>query len=196
MSQTRTPGNSLVEAMATSFLYRQTPNLITISRIAMVPLVLWLILGEWDSYVGRAVALVLLVLAASTDGIDGAIARKRDLVSNLGKILDPIADKALLSGALIALSMQGAVPWLATWLILGRELLITVYRLLVAKKRVIAATGGGKFKTVMQIISVSLYVAPLGFLGLWYLWLSDAVLWFTVVVTLITGVRIIWPRKA
>lgn len=196
MSQTRTPGNSLVEAMATSFLYRQTPNLITISRIAMVPLVLWLILGEWDSYVGRAVALVLLVLAASTDGIDGAIARKRDLVSNLGKILDPIADKALLSGALIALSMQGAVPWLATWLILGRELLITVYRLLVAKKRVIAATGGGKFKTVMQIISVSLYVAPLGFLGLWYLWLSDAVLWFTVAVTLITGVRIIWPRKA
>ena len=189
-------GNLPGEAMATSFLYRQTPNLITISRIAMVPLVLWLILGEWDSYVGRAVARALLVLAASTDGIDGAIARKRDLVSNLGKILDPIADKALLSGALIALSMQGAVPWLATWLILGRELLITVYRLLVAKKRVIAATGGGKFKTVMQIISVSLYVAPLGFLGLWYLWLSDAVLWFTVVVTLITGLRIVWPRKA
>lgn len=182
--------------MATSFFYRQTPNLITLSRIAMVPLVLWLVLEEWDSYVGRAVALVLLVLAASTDGIDGAIARKRDLVSNLGKILDPIADKALLTGALIALSIQGAVPWLATWLILGRELLITLYRLAVAKRRVIAATGGGKFKTVMQIISVSLYVAPFGFLGLWYLWLSDAVLWFTVAVTLWTGLRILWPKKS
>lgn len=182
--------------MATSFWYRQTPNLITISRIAMVPAVLWLIFTEWDSYVGRTFALLLLVLAASTDGIDGAIARKRDLVTNLGKILDPIADKALLSGALIALSIQGAVPWLATLLILGRELFITGYRLAVANRRVIAATGGGKFKTVMQIISVSLYVAPLGFLGLWYLWFSDAVLWFTVVVTIWSGLRILWPTKS
>jgi CDP-diacylglycerol---glycerol-3-phosphate 3-phosphatidyltransferase len=182
--------------MATSFLYRQTPNLITISRIAMVPLILYLVTAEWDSYFGRSVALVLLVLAASTDGIDGAIARKRDLVSNLGKILDPIADKALLTGALIALSLQGAVPWLATWLILGRELAVTLFRLAIAKRRVIAATSGGKFKTVMQIIAVSLYVAPFGFLGLWYLWFSDTVLWFTVAVTLWTGVRILWPRRS
>lgn len=182
--------------MSNGFLYRQTPNLITSSRILVVPIVIWLILNEWDSYIGRAVAIVLLVLAASTDGIDGAIARKRDLVTNLGKILDPIADKALLSGALIALSIQGAVPWLATGLILFRELGVTLYRLVVVKKRVIAATGGGKFKTVMQIIAVSLYVAPLGILGLWYLWLSDIVLWFTVALTLITGFRIVWPRKA
>ena len=181
--------------MPKGFFYRQTPNLITSSRILVVPIVFWLILAEWDSYVGRSVAIVLLVLAASTDGIDGAIARKRDLVSNLGKILDPIADKALLSGALIALSIQGAVPWLATGLILLRELGVTLYRLVVVRKKVIAATGGGKFKTVMQVISVSLYVAPLGVLGLWYLWLSDVVLWFTVALTLITGVRIIWPKK-
>ena len=182
--------------MSSGFLYRQTPNLITSSRILVVPIVFWLVLNEWDSYVGRSVALVLLVVAASTDGIDGAIARKRDLVSNLGKILDPIADKALLSGALIALSIQGAVPWIATGLILVREIGVTLYRLVVVKKRVIAATGGGKFKTVMQVIAVSLYVAPLGVLGLWYLWLSDAVLWFTVALTIITGLRIIWPRKA
>jgi CDP-diacylglycerol---glycerol-3-phosphate 3-phosphatidyltransferase len=181
--------------MSNGFFYRQTPNLITSSRILVVPIVIWLILNEWDSYIGRGVAIVLLVVAASTDGIDGAIARKRDLVTNLGKILDPIADKALLSGALIALSIQGAVPWLATGLILFRELGVTLYRLVVVKKRVIAATGGGKFKTVMQIIAVSLYVAPLGILGLWYLWLSDIVLWFTVALTLVTGFRIIWPRK-
>jgi CDP-diacylglycerol--glycerol-3-phosphate 3-phosphatidyltransferase len=182
--------------MSKSFIYRQTPNLITSSRILIVPIVFWLIMTEWDGYVGRSIALILLVLAASTDGIDGAIARRRNLVSNLGKILDPIADKALLSGALIALSIQGAVPWIATGLILFRELGVTLYRLLVVKKRVIAATGGGKFKTVMQVISVSLYVAPFGFLGLWYLWLSDIVLWFTVALTLFTGLRILWPRKA
>ena len=114
----------------------------------MVPLVLWLIMVGWDSFTDRVIALVLLVLAASTDGIDGAIARKRNLVTNLGKILDPIADKALLSGALIVLSIQGAVPWWATIMILVREFGITVYRLAIARKRVIAASGGGKFKTV------------------------------------------------
>jgi CDP-diacylglycerol---glycerol-3-phosphate 3-phosphatidyltransferase len=190
------PGSSPEETMSNSFLYRQTPNLITSSRIAVVPIVIWLIVAEWDSYLGRSIALVLLVAAASTDGIDGAIARKRNLVSNLGKILDPIADKTLLTGALIALSIQGAVPWLATGLILARELGITVYRLVVVKKRVIAATGGGKFKTVMQVVAVSLFVAPFGILGLWYLWLSDLVLWFTVALTLWTGLRILWLRKS
>ena len=107
----------------------------------MVPVVLWLIFDYWDFW-GRFAALVLLVLAASTDVIDGAIARKRNLVSDFGKLIYPIADKALLTGALVALSIKGAVPWIATLLILARELIVTVYRLVVAKRRVIAATGG------------------------------------------------------
>lgn len=178
-----------------SFLYRQTPNLITSARIALVPVVLWLILGYWDSWVGRVAALVLLVLAASTDGIDGAIARKRNLVTNLGKILDPIADKALLSGALIALSIQDAIPWAATLIILARELGITVYRLVIVKKRVIAASGGGKFKTVMQIVAVSMVIAPFEILGDWYLVLTQIVLWFTVALTLYTGWQYLRPVK-
>ncbi|MDG2497026.1 MAG: CDP-diacylglycerol--glycerol-3-phosphate 3-phosphatidyltransferase [Aquiluna sp.] len=188
-------GSSLEDAMTSKgFLYRQTPNLITMARLAMVPIILWLILDYWDFW-GRFIALVLLVLAASTDGIDGAIARKRNLVSDLGKLLDPIADKALLSGSLIALSVQGAVPWAATAIILSRELFITVYRLVVAKRRVIAATGGGKFKTVMQIIAVSMLLAPFEALGAWWLGLSQAVLWFTVVLTVWSGVKILWPSR-
>lgn len=178
-----------------SFLYRQTPNIITSLRIALVPVVLWLIFEYWDSWAGRLAALVLLVLAASTDGIDGAIARKRNLVTNLGKILDPIADKALLSGALIALSIQGAIPWLATGIILVRELGITIYRLVVVRKRVIAASGGGKFKTVMQIVAVSMVIAPFGLLGDWYSILTQAVLWFTVALTVYTGIEYLRPRK-
>jgi CDP-diacylglycerol--glycerol-3-phosphate 3-phosphatidyltransferase len=178
-----------------SFLYRQTPNIITSARIALVPVVLWLIFEYWDSWAGRMAALVLLVLAASTDGIDGAIARRRNLVTNLGKILDPIADKALLSGALIALSIQGAIPWLATGIILVRELGITIYRLVIVRKRVIAASGGGKFKTVMQIIAVSMVIAPFEFLGDWYSMLTKAVLWFTVALTVYTGVQYLRPAK-
>jgi len=180
---------------SSSFLYRQTPNIITSARIALVPVVLWLIFEYWDSWAGRMAALVLLVLAASTDGIDGAIARRRNLVTNLGKILDPIADKALLSGALIALSIQGAIPWLATGIILVRELGITIYRLVIVRKRVIAASGGGKFKTVMQIIAVSMVIAPFEFLGDWYSMLTQAVLWFTVALTVYTGVQYLRPAK-
>jgi CDP-diacylglycerol--glycerol-3-phosphate 3-phosphatidyltransferase len=160
----------------------------------MVPIVLWLVLDYWDFW-GRFAALVLLVLAASTDGIDGAIARKRNLVTNFGKLLDPIADKALLTGSLLALSVQEAVPWVATGLILARELIVTGYRLVVARRQVIAATGGGKFKTVMQIIAVSLALAPFEALGTWYLLFSQAVLWFTVVLTLWSGKQILWPSK-
>jgi CDP-diacylglycerol--glycerol-3-phosphate 3-phosphatidyltransferase len=178
-----------------SFLYRQTPNLITSLRILMVPLVLWLILTGWDSTLDRMIALVLLVVAASTDGIDGAIARKRNLVTNLGKILDPIADKALLSGALIVLSIQGAVPWWATILILVREFGITVYRLVIAKRRIIAASGGGKFKTVMQIIGVSMALAPFDFLGSWWSWLTQAVIWFSVALTWYTGFQYLRPVR-
>ena len=177
------------------FFYQNAPNLITMARIALVPVVLWLILAEWGSFWGRFAALVLLVLAASTDGIDGAIARRRNLVTNLGKLLDPIADKALLSGALLALSVQGAVPWAATAIILARELGITVYRLIVAKRNVIAATGGGKLKTVIQIIAVSLAIAPFQALGSWYDLLTQAVIWFAVGLTLWSGMRILWPSK-
>ena len=180
---------------SSSFLYRQTPNLITAARIALVPVVLWLVLGLWESELGRISALVLLVLAASTDGIDGAIARKRNLVTNLGKLLDPIADKALLSGSLIALSIVGQVPWWITAAILLRELGITVYRLVIAKRRVIAASSGGKFKTVLQIVAISLAIAPFEFLGAWYEIFVYSVMVFTVAVTWYTGISYLRPKK-
>lgn len=192
----KTPGNSPVEEMTSrSFLYRQTPNLITSLRLAMVPVVLWMLLSFWADPLLRFVAMLILILAASTDGLDGSIARKRGLITNLGKILDPIADKALLSGALIVLSILGGVSWYATALILLREFGITLYRLAVLKRKVISASGGGKFKTVMQIIAVCLVIAPFGFLGDWYFWFTDVVLWFTVAITLWTGALYIWPKK-
>jgi CDP-diacylglycerol--glycerol-3-phosphate 3-phosphatidyltransferase len=178
-----------------SFLYRQTPNLITSARLALVPVVLFLLLEFWSDPWMRLVAMLILILAASTDGLDGAIARKRGLITNLGKILDPIADKALLSGSLIVLSILGAVSWIATIIILARELGITVYRLVVIRKKVIAASGGGKFKTVMQIVAVCLFIAPFGFLGEWYLIFSQVVLWFTVALTVWTGAQYLWPKK-
>lgn len=170
------------------FFYRQTPNLITIARILLVPLVIWLILAHWESILGRVSALVLFVLAASTDGIDGAIARRRNVITNLGKLLDPIADKALLSGALVALSWLGEVSWWATVLILFRELGITLWRLAIANKNVVAASGGGKLKTVIQIVAISLVIAPFEFLGSWYSMVVEFGIWLSVAITLYTGI--------
>jgi CDP-diacylglycerol--glycerol-3-phosphate 3-phosphatidyltransferase len=192
----KTPGNSPEEEMTNrGFLYRQTPNLITGARLLLVPVVLAMLWEFWNEPWLRFLAMLLLILAAATDGLDGSIARRRNLVTNLGKILDPIADKALLSGALILLSVLGAVSWIATGIILARELLITLYRLVVVRRKVIAASAGGKFKTVMQIVAVCMVIAPFDFLGNWFAVLAQAVLWFTVALTVWTGVAYLVPKK-
>lgn len=165
---------------------RQIPNAITSLRIALVPLVIWLLFeaeADWQYWL----ALALFVLAASTDGVDGAIARRKNYITRVGKILDPIADKVLIGGVLIGLSALGEVSWWATGLILVREIGITVFRLVVVRKRVIAASGGGKIKTVLQIVALSFAIAPLGFLGDWYSLWVDLLIWASVVVTLYSG---------
>lgn len=165
---------------------RQIPNAITVLRILLVPLVVFLLLSaesDWELWL----AVIFFVLSAATDGIDGAIARKKDLVSKTGQLLDPIADKALLGATLVALSIVGDVVWVATGLILGRELAVTVYRLAVAKRRVIAASGGGKLKTVIQSIAIGFVIAPVEFLGEWVIVLNQGVIWAAVAVTLWSG---------
>jgi len=120
------------------------PNSITLLRILLVPVFITLLfVSPEKSSLERWLVVAIFVLAISTDGIDGAIARKRNLVTNLGKLLDPIADKALIGGALVALSILGELSWYITAAILIREVGITVYRLIVAKRRVLAASGGG-----------------------------------------------------
>ena len=176
--------------------FRQLPNAITMARIALVPIVLWLLLAYWGSWMGRLVALAVFVLAAATDGLDGGLARKFKIESNFGKLVDPIADKFLLSGALIALSWLDAVPWIATLLILGRELAITLFRLAVVKKRVISANSGGKFKTVVQIVSITFVILPLSALiPLWTL-IAQVAVWLAVGITLVTGALYLLPRTS
>lgn len=165
---------------------RQIPNAITVLRILLVPVVVFLLLSaesNWELWL----AVFFFVLSAATDGIDGAIARKKDLVSKTGQLLDPIADKALLGATLVALSIVGDVHWIATSLILARELAVTAYRLAVAKRRVIAASGGGKLKTVIQSIAIGFVIAPIEFLGDWVNALNQGVIWAAVAVTLWSG---------
>jgi CDP-diacylglycerol--glycerol-3-phosphate 3-phosphatidyltransferase len=101
------------------------------------------------------------ILIAASDGIDGAIARKQNTVTKLGKLLDPIADKILLGGSFIVLSALGVLDWWITVLILVREVAMTVYRLIVVKNRVIPASASGKSKTIVQAIAIGYLISPL-----------------------------------
>ncbi len=166
------------------------PNLITLARIALAPLFIWvLFIYPNPAAHERWIVVFLFVLAAATDGVDGSLARKRNQVTDLGKLLDPIADKVLIGGALIALSALGQIDWWITLVIIVREVGITVYRLLVIKDRVIAASGGGKLKTIMQSIAVGFYLSPLA--GYWSPLgiVQLGILYFALILTLVSGVQ-------
>ena len=137
------------------------PNAITLARIALVPLFVFLLLIAKDiNSIERWAAIFVFLLAISTDGLDGAIARKTGKVTSVGKLLDPIADKALLGGALLTLSFLAEIDWWITILILAREVAVTLYRVVVVKRKVIAATQAGKLKTVFQGVAIGAVLAP------------------------------------
>jgi len=168
------------------------PNSITLLRILLVPVFITLLFASPEkSGVERWVATAIFVIAISTDGIDGAIARKRNLITNLGKLLDPIADKALIGSALVSLSILGELSWYITGAILFREFAITIYRLVVAKRRVLAASPGGKFKTVMQSIAIGFLLSPFDYHFPWLIPIEMVLIYFALFVTIITAIQYI-----
>jgi CDP-diacylglycerol--glycerol-3-phosphate 3-phosphatidyltransferase len=168
------------------------PNAITLARILAVPFFIWSLVSFSDneSPLRWFSELIFIVIMAS-DGVDGAIARKRGIVTDLGKLLDPIADKALLGGALVTLSILGEIAWWVTIVILVRELGITVYRLVVVNQKVIAASSGGKMKTIFQGVMVGFVVSPLTawFPFDWYYLLEDGLVLISVVLTVYSGLQ-------
>ena len=167
------------------------PNLISIIRIVLVPVfvVLLLIAGPHADPM-RWVATVLFVVAIATDSLDGHLARSRNLVTDLGKLLDPIADKALTGAALVVLSIMIQLPWWVTIPILVREVGITVWRFIVLKKRVVPASKGGKTKTVLQSVAITLALAPFpALLGSWVNWVNTVLMAAAFVVTILTGIQ-------
>lgn len=160
------------------------PNKLTVLRVCMVPvfvvLMLWNGLGEAGKYAAAAV----FVLASMTDWLDGYLARKNNLVTDFGKFMDPIADKLLVCSALICLVGNGS---LAAWIvivIIGREFIISGFRLVASDKGVvIAASYWGKFKTVFQMIMVVVLILNFG--GIFDV-IEQILIWISVILTVIS----------
>jgi CDP-diacylglycerol--glycerol-3-phosphate 3-phosphatidyltransferase len=152
---------------------------------------IWLLLLD-DGQLGalRWVAGVLFIVAIATDGIDGFIARRNNLITDLGVLLDPIADKVLTLSALVLLSVLGELWWWVTIIIVVRELGITVYRFAVVSTVVIPASKGGKLKTLMQAVAISLFLLPFStLLGDWVLWVNWAAMAIAFALTVYTGLE-------
>lgn len=179
------PGGKLGAAAVNQASLWNIANLLTMMRLVLVPAFVALLLqdGGYDP-AWRAWAWAAFAVAMITDIFDGHLARTYNLVTDFGKIADPIADKAIMAAGLISLSALGDLPWWVTGVILFRELGITLMRFWVIRHGVIPASRGGKMKTLSQGIAVGMYVlaltGPLATLRFW-------VMAVAVVLTVLTG---------
>ena len=185
------------------------PNKLTLVRCILTPIFLACVVIDFPFH--YAVALLVFIVASLTDYFDGQIARKRNLVTNLGKFLDPLADKALTTAAYIGfvqMISSRTLPW-ALFIILAREFAVTSVRLLAAKDGVVvAASFAGKLKTVMQMVSIIYMLAfkqivrlnvvrqAIGNGGiLWGSRIGLALIWVAVIATVVSGIQYIWQLR-
>ena len=162
------------------------PNALTVLRIVLVPVFVLALLADGGSSTSMRIwAAVIFVLAIATDWLDGDLARRQGLVTDFGKIADPIADKALIGAALICLSLLGELAWWVTVVIMVREIGITVLRFVIIRRGVMPASRGGKLKTALQSVGLVLLILPLT--GLLHV-LGLVVMYAALAVTVVTGV--------
>lgn len=137
-------------------------NAVTLLRFVLVPVLIWLLLRDGgEDTASRIGAAGVFAVAMVTDRVDGQLARRHGLVTDVGKIADPIADKALTGAAFIGLSLLGELPWWVTIVVLVREWGVTVLRFAVLRYGVLPANRGGKLKTALQALALVLYILPL-----------------------------------
>ena len=169
-------------------------NIITVARILLAPVFVWMVLADAGEHGPlRLAAGLLFILAIATDFVDGLLARRRNLVTDFGKLLDPIADKVLVGGALVSLSILGELPAWVTAVILVRELGITGFRFVALRDRVIPASWLGKVKTWAQAIAISFALVPLWIpLGQWIHLVNAVLMSIALVLTVVSGVEYLW----
>ena len=163
-------------------------NAVTVLRIAMVPFFAVALMADGGHTVRwRLVATVIFAVAAATDRVDGLIARRSGQVTDLGKLLDPIADKLLVGTALVLLSVLGDLWWWVTVVVLVRELGITLMRFSLLRYLVLPASRGGKAKTVVQSVAIGLWLLPLSHLPSAVELAAVVMMWVAVAITVLTG---------
>lgn len=168
------------------------PNKLTVLRVIMVPFFVFFMLTDVGGAANKWIALVIFCVASLTDMLDGKIARARNLVTNFGKFMDPLADKLLVCSAMICLIPAGMLEAWFVIVIIAREFIISGFRLVASDNGVvIAASYWGKFKTTFQMVMICLMIADLGVLGL----ITQIVMWAALLLTVISLVDYLVKNK-
>ncbi len=169
-------------------------NKITFARIFIIPFFILSLLGDFPY--SQYIAAFIFILAASTDSMDGYIARKRNEITNLGKFLDPLADKLLITSALVILVEMGQISSIVAIIIISREFIVTGFRVIAASKGVvIAASWLGKIKTIVQIVSIVAVLLdnfPFSLIGFPFDTIS---LYIATVITILSGIDYIYKNR-
>ena len=176
---------------------KNVPNILTIARIVMVPFIIllyYLQIPYWNYY-----AAVIFIIASLTDMLDGMIARKYDLVSNFGKLMDPMADKVLVMAALIIIldwGKRGKLGPLVVIILLGREFLISSFRLIAASTGVVIAAGSiGKLKTVVQLVGISLVFLENPIFSIWNIPMGEILVYLSTILSIWSCIEYIAKNK-
>jgi CDP-diacylglycerol---glycerol-3-phosphate 3-phosphatidyltransferase len=167
--------------------YNNLPNLLTVTRILAIPVVMVFLCfpGPWASFLGA----LCFSLAGATDFLDGFFARRQCLVTPFGKFMDPLADKLLVSAALIMLIPLGRAPAWMTVIIIGRELMVTGLRGLAAAEGIILAPDRwGKTKTLLQMVAITALILHYPYQTVDFQRVGIALLWVAMIVTVTSGV--------
>ena len=171
------------------------PNALTMVRIACTPIIILLFMLNIPHGIGYFCALGVYVLACVTDFLDGYIARQYNLVTDFGKFMDPLADKLLVATALICLTGSGVIPAWVSVILIGREFVISGFRLIAAEKGVVIAAGiWGKAKTMTQMIAVIMLLSPIT--ALWFRVIALVLLYASVALSLISVADYMVRNKA
>jgi CDP-diacylglycerol---glycerol-3-phosphate 3-phosphatidyltransferase len=159
------------------------PNKLTIFRVLLIPFFVVILLTDFLGVYSNWIALIIFVIASLTDLLDGFIARKYNLVTNFGKFMDPLADKLLVSSALICLIETGQLAAWVVLIIIAREFIISGFRLVASDNGVVIAAGKlGKYKTVFQMIMVCLLIADIEQINI----VTQSVTWIAVILTIVS----------
>ena len=171
-----------------------TPNKLTVARMILVPFLVVFMLTGWGGEANRWICLAIFVAASVTDWFDGHLARKYNLITNFGKFMDPLADKLLVCSAMICMIELDRLPAWVVIIIIGREFIISGFRLIAAENGVvIAANYWGKFKTVSQMIMIILLLIDLG--GVFDI-LEQIFIWLSLALTVISLITYIWQNRS
>lgn len=162
-----------------------TPNSLTLARLLLIPFgAIALFMNGGDDYTWQIISWWIFFILGLTDIVDGNLARSRQQITELGKFLDPVADKAMVGTAMICLSILDRMPWWITIVILAREIGITLFRLAIVKRGVIPANKGGKIKATFQSFGTGFYVLPLNPDLYWF---RDGFMYIAIALTVVTG---------